>query len=634
MTSVDIAVTIKELKSLENCVVRSVLMPTRDTMFLELGCGNDVKHLVAESGRRIHLAKTIFTSESVRTVKPFKRILEGSRVVEIGQLDLERVVLIRFRKGQRLYSMYVELLPRGIIALVDEDKKIVAINRKLSARDRVVSVGRDYVPPPRLYSIAELDPQELSKLAEGFDGTVAQLLVRVLGLPPEIVNEVLSEEERSLRLHHVDIGRLSAIVDKVRRFLEGVLGNPRPCAILVSDAFVGFYPFIPSKLPENAKVVEFGSMNELLEEYFKKLDEAALREAELVRARGFEASVERTLREAEENLTRMIEQLSKVEKELELLERNYYEVETAWSCCRRVVKEKGWTSVTECGPISGDPERGVMRLQLPGGVLEILLYKDLSQQYAELRREYEHLKEKVGKARERVGELRKKLEEAVERRRRLESLKVRPRRVAWFSRFLWIETSGGFLAIGGRDASQNELLVRKYLGPKDVFMHADVHGASAFVILTKGREVPEKDLKEVACLAASYSKAWKAGLSSADVFWVWGEQVGLSAPPGEYLPRGSFMVYGQKNYIRGVKLVLGIGVVYLDDSYDLIVGPPELVESRSVVSVTVAPGEIGVDEAAKEIRDYFVQRCPDVRGLTARDIARLLPGKIRIVGRK
>ncbi|MEM2055546.1 MAG: ribosome rescue protein RqcH [Sulfolobales archaeon] len=634
MTSVDIAVTIKELKSLENCVVRSVLMPTRDVIVLELGCGNDVKHLVAESGRRIHLVKTIFTSESVRTVKPFRRVLEGSKVIEISQLDFERVVLIRFRKGQRLYSMYVELLPRGVIALVDEDKKIVAINRKLSARDRVVSIGRDYVPPPRLYSIIELNPQELSKLTEGFDGTVAQLLVRTLGLPPEIINEVLSEEERSLRLHQVDISKLSAAVDKVRIFVEGVLENPRPCAILVSDAFVGFYPFIPSRLPDNAKVIEFASMNELLEEYFKRLDEAALREAELVRVRSFEASVERTLKEAEENLTRMLEQLSKIEKAVELLERNYYEVETTWSCCRRVVKEKGWTSVSECGSVSGDPERGVVRLQLPGGVLEVLLYKDLSQQYAELKREYEHLKEKVVKARETIGELRKKLEEVVDRRRRLESLKVRPRRTAWFSRFLWIETSGGFLAVGGKDASQNELLVRKYLGPKDVFMHADIHGASVFVILTKGREVPEEDLKQVACLAASYSKAWKAGLSSVDVFWVWGEQVGLAAPSGEYLPRGSFMVYGQKNYIRSVKLMLSIGIVYLDDSYDLIVGPPELVESRSVVSVTVVPGETGVDKAAKEIRDYFVQKCPDVKGLTARDIVKLLPGKIRIVSRK
>ncbi|MEM2288546.1 MAG: fibronectin-binding domain-containing protein, partial [Sulfolobales archaeon] len=112
------------------------------------------------------------------------------------------------------------------------------------------------------------------------------------------------------------------------------------------------------------------------------------------------------------------------------------------------------------------------------------------------------------------------------------------------------------------------------------------------------------------------------------------EQVGLAAPSGEYLPRGSFMVYGQKNYIRSVKLMLSMGIVYLDDSYDLIVGPPELVESRSVVSVTVVPGETGVDEAAKEIRDYFVQKCPDVKGLTARDIVKLLPGKIRIVSRK
>ncbi|MEM2207893.1 MAG: ribosome rescue protein RqcH [Sulfolobales archaeon] len=634
MTSVDIAIVVRELKSLEGCVVRSILMPTRDLVVLELGCGNDVKHLVAEGGRRLHLIKSIFTSESVRTAKPFRKFLEGSKVTEITQIDFERVVLIRFKRGQRLYGMYVELLPRGVIALVDEDRKIVAVNRKLSTKDRAISVGREYSLPPRFPGIEGLDPRKLPRLAEGFSGTLAQLLVRALGLPPEIINEVLSEEERSLVLHQIETDRLAFAVDRVRRFVEEVVQKPRPCTLLVSDTPVGFYPFVPSKPPENARVVEYGSMNELLEEYFKRLDEVALREAELSRVKGLEVTVDKTLKEAEENLARMMEELSRVEKELELLERNYYEVETLWSCCKRVIKERGWTFVGECGPVSGDPERGVVRLQLSGGVLEVLLYRDLSQQYAELKRKYEHLEEKVVKARETIGELKRKLEEVVERRRRLELLRVKPRRTAWFSRFLWVETSGGFLAVGGRDASQNELLVRKYLGPKDVFVHADIHGASVFVILAKGREVPEKDLREVASLAASYSKAWKAGLSSADVFWVWGEQVGLSAPPGEYLPKGSFMVYGQKNYIRSVELVLSIGVVYLDDSYDLIIGSPELVEARSAASITVVPGETGIDEAAKEIREYFVQKCPDVRGLTVRDIAKLLPGKVRIVYRK
>lgn len=632
MTSLDVAATVRELRGLEGCVARSVLMPTRDTLILELGCGDQVRYLVAEGGRRVHLSGSVFTTESVRTVRPFKRVLEGSRLASVGQLDLERVVVLGFRRGSRRYELYVELLPRGVLALVDEEGKVLAVNRRLSAKDRTVAVGLRYSPPPPLPGAAGLDHSRLAELASKFGGTIAQFLVRVLGVPPEVVNEVLDERERSVRAS--EVGELGGIVERVRGFVEEVVERPRPCLVLVSGTPVAFFPFRPSRLPEGAELVEYGSMNELLEDYFRRLDESALREAELSRLRDREAAIEKTLREAEENLGRTSERLAEVEKLLDLIERHYYEVETIWECCRRMVKEGGWERIGECGPVSGSPEEGSVAIQLPEGSVELLLYRDLGQQYAELRRERERLREKLERARETIRDLRSKLEEVVSRRQELETLRVRPRRTAWFSRFLWIETSSGFLAIGGRDASQNELLVRRYLGPRDIFMHADVHGAPVFVVLTNGREVPERDLEEVACLAASYSRAWKAGLSAVDVFWVWGEQVSLSAPPGEYLPRGSFMVYGQRNFIRGVRLVLGLGVVYVGDSYDLVVGPPDLVERRSVASVVLVPGETSVEEAAEEIREHFVRRCPDVRGLTARDVARLLPGRVRVLSKR
>ncbi len=40
--------------------------------------------------------------------------------------------------------------------------------------------------------------------------------------------------------------------------------------------------------------------------------------------------------------------------------------------------------------------------------------------------------------------------------------------------------------LGGRDASQNEELVKKYMGGQDLFVHADVHGAS--VVIVKGKD--------------------------------------------------------------------------------------------------------------------------------------------------
>ncbi len=46
------------------------------------------------------------------------------------------------------------------------------------------------------------------------------------------------------------------------------------------------------------------------------------------------------------------------------------------------------------------------------------------------------------------------------------------RKVLWFEKFRWFITSENYLVIGGRDAGQNELLVKRYLRPRDIYMHA------------------------------------------------------------------------------------------------------------------------------------------------------------------
>ena len=52
----------------------------------------------------------------------------------------------------------------------------------------------------------------------------------------------------------------------------------------------------------------------------------------------------------------------------------------------------------------------------------------------------------------------------------------------WFEKFNWSITSENYLVIAGRDGQQNELLVRRYLRSGDLYVHADIHGASSVVI--------------------------------------------------------------------------------------------------------------------------------------------------------
>lgn len=59
------------------------------------------------------------------------------------------------------------------------------------------------------------------------------------------------------------------------------------------------------------------------------------------------------------------------------------------------------------------------------------------------------------------------------------------RKEMWFEKFLWFISSEHYIVIAGRDAQQNEMLVKKYLRPGDVYVHADAHGAASVVVRNK-----------------------------------------------------------------------------------------------------------------------------------------------------
>ena len=138
----------------------------------------------------------------------------------------------------------------------------------------------------------------------------------------------------------------------------------------------------------------------------------------------------------------------------------------------------------------------------------------------------------------------------------------------WFQKFDWFVTSEGFLCLAGRDAGQNELLVRTHLTRGDAYVHADLHGA-ATVVLKNARgpsvPLPALSLAQAGDAAVCRSAAWSAKVA-ARAWWVGADQVSRSAPTGEYLPSGSFMVRGKKNYLPPSRLELGLTFLFrLDD---------------------------------------------------------------------
>ena len=144
---------------------------------------------------------------------------------------------------------------------------------------------------------------------------------------------------------------------------------------------------------------------------------------------------------------------------------------------------------------------------------------------------------------------------------------MRPsRRAFWFEKFLWFVSSDGYLVLGGKDAQQNELLYRRYLKKGDIYVHADLNGASSVIVKnnpqTPDAPIPPSTLSQAGALTVCTSSAWDSKAVMA-AWWVNAEQVSKTAPTGEYLTTGGFLVRGKKNFLPPSQLLLGFGVMWL-----------------------------------------------------------------------
>jgi predicted ribosome quality control (RQC) complex YloA/Tae2 family protein len=190
-----------------------------------------------------------------------------------------------------------------------------------------------------------------------------------------------------------------------------------------------------------------------------------------------------------------------------------------------------------------------------------------------------------------------------------ELVKRKVKRKEWYEKFRWFRSSDGFLVVAGKDAVSNEVLVKKYSGQDDAVFHADVAGAPFVVVKTEDKAPSEQALREAGEFAAAFSRAWREGAGSADVYWVKPSQLSKSGPSGEYVPHGAFAVSGKRNWMRSVPLKLAIGVVG-NGKASFIGGPVEAVKAKTKAYVTIMPGDLAGKEFLKQILQALMVKLP------------------------
>ncbi|WP_316558809.1 ribosome rescue protein RqcH [Methanimicrococcus stummii] len=191
---------------------------------------------------------------------------------------------------------------------------------------------------------------------------------------------------------------------------------------------------------------------------------------------------------------------------------------------------------------------------------------------------------------------------------------VLKRKKHWYDRFKWFISSDGFLVVGGRDSDSNEEIFKKYMEKRDYVFHTQYPGAPLTVVKSEGKEVPESTLQEAATFAVSHSTLWKSGSASGDCYMIKGDQVSKTPETGEYVPKGSFIIRGERRYFEDVTLELAVGLEFKPETR-AIGGPISAVTKNGSYVCEIIPGKFNQNDLSKKIYRAYTDLIKDQKFL-------------------
>lgn len=647
MSNVDIYATCQELNDLlVGSRVDKAYQPLKDTVIIRFQVkGKGRVDVVFQAGYRMHTTQYPLENPKVPPSFPMmlRKYIKGGIVEEVKQYNFDRVVEIKISR-EKQYTLIVELFAKGNIILLDEDNKIILpLKRKLWS-DRRISAKEEYkYPPKKGMNPLKLEKNDLKEIFTQSDTDLIRTLARN-GLGGIYAEEIIQRSKLDKKLPASKISNLD--LDQLYETIVDLF-NP-----LLSSNFT---PHIVSNDKEDVIPLELeiyqdynktylDTYNEAADEFFSSKVLQKIRKMQEEIWAGKVHKYAKRLKIQQETLQKFEKTITQSTRKGDLIYAYYATLDNllkvvldarekySWSEIKKILKEGKAKGLKEVQMVESVDKKGNMILNLEGESLIIDPSKSIPENAEVYYERSKKAKKKINgvlvaieKTKEELDKVEKKKDLA------LENIKVPQKRVKkklkWFEKLRWFISSSNHLVIGGRDAPTNEIVVKKHLESKDIYLHSDIHGAPSVVIKAADNQISEETLEEAAVFAASFSSAWSKGLGSLDVYWVYPEQVSKTPESGEFVAKGAFIIRGKKNYIRGVPLQLAVGIVDYQGER-IMAGPLNALKKHADNYVIIRPGYTKKETVAKEI----LAKIDKNRIINLEDLIQVLPpGKCEII---
>lgn len=453
----------------------------------------------------------------------------------------------------------------------------------------------------------------VSESARAKQPTLKTVLGEALGYGPALSEHIIldaglvpnSKIRSDFKLESSDLQLLVEAVARFEDWLEDILyGDRIPEGFILmqqtSPIYDEFCPLLLNQFKSRGSI-RFETFDAALDEFYSKIESQRAEQQHKAKESSAVQKLNKIRSDQENRVVTLQREVEHCIKMAELIEYNLEDVDAAilavrvalangmsWEDLARMVKDE---------KKSGNPVAGLIdKLHLERNCMTLLLSNNLDEiddeektqpvdkvevdlalsAHANARKWYEMKKRQESKQ-EKTVTAHEKAFKAAERKTRLQILQEKTvsaishmRKVHWFEKFNWFISSENYLVISGRDAQQNELIVKRYMSKGDLYVHADLHGASSTVIKNHKSDcpVPPLTLNQAGIFTVCHSQAWDSKIVTS-AWWVYPNQVSKTAPTGEYLTVGSFMIRGKKNFLPPHPLVMGFGILFRLDETSL-----------------------------------------------------------------
>ena len=602
LAGIELAYLVKEIgEQVQGCYVSNIYGINRNSLLFKMRHPDkpDTMLMISSIGLWT-TSKKIDPIEPNKLLRRLRSDLLRSKIEKIEQVGTERIAYLTFSNFDNRFVLIIEFFGEGNILLCNYNKKILALMHSIDVRHRQLRVGLEYKPPPQDgIDIIDLEKKEF-KEALLTSTSIGKIIGRSLGLPKKYVEEIirLASIDRAKPSNEISEEEFEALFDVIKTTVSSVINGTHDPTIITDGEESDVFPIRFSD--DNTKAREVSSFNEGLDIIFteqilqkgKSLysKEAEKRISELQNRLEEQKNAIRIVQEKSKNIADVAKLLFSLQSEGKSKLSDPKVIEVMKNQDAELIKEKGISMVK----INDAKVRIEPDAPLPS-IASVLFDESKKQKGAInsieklIKKTEDQLEKTIAK-----GEIAKGAVGFSDIRKK-----------SWYERYRWFFTSDGMLAVGGRDGSSNSALVRKHMENDDKIFHAEINGSPFFILKDRSETLMPLSLEETAQATVCFSRAWQVSGHGLSSFWVKPDQIKKAAPTGQSMGKGSFMIYGTRNFIKVASLKLAVGILKEDENFLLVSGPVEPIKKNCLCYVIIEPGGSPISDVAKKIRAEF-----------------------------